>query len=451
MTVIYKNTDLNSGVGSNNFEGWETCAASGAGVVVYTSNEFSAYSVDDGDNFLPLDPAGICNEKGEEFIGDQVVIYIPQISMFFWVIQTVAGNYVVAIARPDEIKSRGKDAWRAGTILSSRFGTGGEQMDFPELSIGSRFLFMSFNRGGHAIGLRMSLSEIKAPRHVKAGKKRVATPFFHATDNFWLRPVQNCGITGYFVSQNNTPERGWEIRVFRWNESAPLPDHIDFPIPTIPAEDWTVTNPDGNRWIPGPPPGTRIDQRITGATRSAQYIWVAWTAARRVDDTSLLNYMGEIDYTIFPFPHIEIAVLNMDTGSVRMKYLWNSKYAFAFPALATDGNGNVGISFCWGGGKRWYPQHGVGMLSVGMLSDRSSEIKAPITKKRMTTSSLISTTSHPRTQGAGGDYISVRMSDPPSRLCASGFTQDSRTKHPHYVVFGSEFKTPIAKKGRRDS
>lgn len=437
MTVIYKNTDLNSGVGSNKFVGWETCAASGGGVVVYTSNEFAAYSVDDGDNFLPLDPAGICNAQGEVFCCDQVVIHIPKIDMFFWVMQTDAGNYVVALARPDEIKSRGKDAWRAGVILSSNFGPGAEQMDFPEVSIGSRFLYMSFNRGYHSIGLRMSLSEIKAPRHVKAGKARshVAMSFFHAIDNFWLRPVQNCGITGYFVSQNNTTERGWEIRVFSWPESSLSSTPIDFSIPTIPTEDWTVTNPDGIRWIPGDgaPPGTRIDQRILGATKEGNNIWVAWSGARRI--------LGARTDS-FPFPHIEIAVLNMDTGSVRMRYLWNSKYAFAFPALATDGNGNVGISFCWGGGKRWYPQHGVGMLSVVMLSDRSTEIKTPIIKKgrtvRMKTGSLKSTTSHPGTQGAGGDYISVRMSDPPSRLCASGFTQDSKTKHPHYVVFGSD-------------
>ena len=319
MTVIYKNTDLNSGQGSNNFVGWETCAASGRGVVVYTGNSFAAYSVDGGEYFLPLDPTGICKSNNEVFGCDQVVIYIPKIDMFFWVIQSNAGNYVISLATPDEIRIRGKDAWMVGVLLSSSFGTGGEKMDFPEISIGYNFLYMAFNRGPMAMGLRIPLSEIKARGYI-------STPFFRATENFWIRPVQYTRDTGYFVSQNTvTEERGWEIRVFSWPESSFTVTPIDFSIPTIPTEDWTVTNPDGIQWIPGPAPvGTRIDQRILGATRSLQDIWVAWSGGRRVLGASIDS---------FPFPHIGIAIINMDSRTVRMRYIWNHEYAYAFPLL----------------------------------------------------------------------------------------------------------------------
>jgi hypothetical protein len=407
MTSVVKNTDLNSGLGSNNFDGWETCAASGRGVVVYTANFFGAYSVDGGDTFSPLDPYGICASNGETFCCDQVVIYSPQIDMFFWVMQTEKGNYLIALASPDEIRSRGKDAWVAGVLSSSSFGTGEEKMDYPEVSIGNNFLYMAFNRGPYSIGLRMPLSEIKT-------RDSISFVFFRAMENFWLRPVQSTRGTGYFVSENFTKERGWEIRVFAWPESSGTSTPIDFPIPTIPSEDWTVTNPDGGEWLPA----TRIDQRIHGATRSGNYIWVAWNAARKV--------VGA-DTDSFPYPHIEVAVINMMDRTVRIKYLWNSQFAFAFPALATDGRNDVGISFCWGGGKRWYPQHG-----VGMLTGPGSPLNYP---------NLVST-SRGVTRGAGGDYISIRTDFPSSiQFCASGFNviklSGSFINHPHFVVFST--------------
>jgi hypothetical protein len=117
-----------------------------------------------------------------------------------------------------------------------------------------------------------------------------------------------------------------------------------------------------------------------------------------------------------------------------MKYLWNPEHAFAFPALATGKYGDVGISFCWGG-NRWYPQHGVGMLT---------RLGHPLTHP-----SLVSTSTG-RTKGAGGDYISIRTDFPSGQLCASGFNMMITTWtppydgneaslglvcHPHYVVF----------------
>src|SRR5260370_6310978 len=97
MTTITKNTDLNDGR-SNTLNVWETCAASASGVVVYTGNYAAACSFEDGDTFIPIDADGICAVHGETLCCDQVVIHIPNNDQFVWILQTNAGNYVLAVA-----------------------------------------------------------------------------------------------------------------------------------------------------------------------------------------------------------------------------------------------------------------------------------------------------------------------------------------------------------------
>jgi hypothetical protein len=399
MTTINKNVDLNAG--SNSFDGWETCAASAFNVVVYTGNWFAAYSTDEGITFNSIDPNSICSIWGESLCCDQVVIYIPKINHFAWVMQTNAGNYVLAIATPQEIeKSKGKN-WFTYLIDANRFDGKKEKMDYPEIAVGDNFLYMTFNltNSGYSIALRLSLSEIY-------WRKPIHLIYFPTKQNYWLRPVQNTGETGYFVTQNSASE----LRVFSWPE---IGDHItqfDVPISTIPTEDWAVKTPDGDDWLGST---SKVDWHIYGATRTGPQLWIAWNGARKVS--------GKSDNT-FNYPHIGLAIIDFQIKKlIQQSYIWNPEHGFAWPALATNIDGDVGLSFCWGGNK-WYPQHGVAMLTG---SGRS----------------FVSTTSG-RSSGAGGHYISNREAYPKvSIFSASGFNQpkvkDKSTSHPHYVLFGT--------------
>jgi hypothetical protein len=401
MTRILVNTDL--AAGANSITVWEPCVAAVDNVVVYTGNWSAAFSVDSGSTFNSMNPNVICGAWGETLCCDQVVIYIPQIERFAWLLQTNAGNYVLAIATPEAVAQSGERAWASYHIQSTLFdpATG---MDFPEVAVGPNFLYITFNLvGKNSVVMRIPLREL-------ADLAPLGFEYFRAAGNYWVRPVQNVDGIASFVCLNSASE----IRVFRWPENTNWIWQFDLPIQTIPTENFLVKGPEGDDWLG---PTSKVDWHIYGATQTGPELWVAWNGARRVSGR---------DADTFVYPHIGLAIIGVEGPVGRLidqRYVWNPDYGFAWPALATNGNGEVGLSFCWGG-SRDYPQHGVAMLTGPAVS-------------------FVATTAG-RSTGAGGHYISVRPYYPDPRLsCASGFNQPrpegdgDSTTHPHYVLFGS--------------
>jgi hypothetical protein len=399
MTAIIKNVDLNDGT-TNTFDDWETCAASAFNVAVYTGNWFAAYSVDNGSTFQSMDPWGLCAAHGETLCCDQVVIYIPRINQFAWLLQTAAGNYVLAVASPQEIESSHGTSWASWLIPANRFGVSGAQADYPEVAVGDNYLYVTFNLiGNHSIGLRLSLAEIHA-------RGSLFLIYFAASSNYWMRPVQSTESTGYFVAENSASQ----LRVFAWPERADVINYFDVDIATIPTDDFPTPMPSGGQWLG---PTSKVDWHIYGATRTGSHIWVAWNGARKIS--------GQTSNT-FDYPHIGIAIIDVHSKKlVEQRYIWNHEHGFAWPSLATNAYGDVGLSFCWGG-NRWDPQYG-----VAVLTDPDD--------------TFVSATGG-KTAGAGGHYTSVREEFPDvDRFCGAGFNQilptgtDQGVNHPHYVLF----------------
>ncbi len=397
MTTIKQVVDLNSGV--NSIQGWETNGARSRNVVVYTGNWFAAWSADGGNTFRAIDADGLCRRHGQSLCCDQVVTYVPSIDTFCWILQTKEGDYVLAVASPDDVATSSGRSWTTYLIPADRFGIEGAHVDFPEVSYGDSFLYLAFNLiGSHSIGLRLKLGEI-------AERVTLHMEYLAATNNYWLRPVQSTGETGYFVAQNSASE----LRVFRWGEGDHWFSWFDVKMPTIPTDDWSVKTPTGPEWLGST---SKVDWHIYGATRADRFMWIAWNGARRVS--------GQTTNT-FAYPHIGIAVVDLSAQILTdIQYIWNPDHGFAWPALSTNGRNEVGLSFCWGG-NRWDPQHGVAVLTG---SGRS----------------FVATTSG-ATNGAGGHYISVRSAFPDvENFDATGFIQragSTPTNHPQFVVFSS--------------
>lgn len=396
MTTIRTNTDLNDGV-INSLDGWETSAAKAFKVVIYTCNLFAAYSDDEGHTFHAMDLWGLCGAFGEKPIGDQVVIYIPQINQFAWVIMTQGQNLVLALASPTEVEgSKGKQ-WITWRIPANQFEDGVSKFDQPTVAVGDNFLYLTCNLGRVAIALRLSIAELfhRGTLHLI---------YFVAPDVFWLKPALSTGETGYFAALLADPSR---VRVFSWTERTDRITFFDLPIATIPTEDGTVKIPNGE-WLSN----QRGALQVLGLTRTGTQLWAAWFANRKVAGQTA---------NAFDQPHIEIAIIDVQGKRlVRQQYIWNPDFAFAFPALATNVTGDVGLSFCWGG-PRSSPQYG-----VGIITGRDQR--------------LFSVTSGD-TAAAGGDYTTIRMSFPDvGNFCAAGFNQvrsdPVNVNHPHYVLFG---------------
>ena len=72
--------------------------------------------------------------------------------------------------------------------------------------------------------------------------------------------------------------------------------------------------------------------------------------------------MDRLKQRKFQNAQVQVLELNISNYSVISQWqIWNNDYAFAYPSLATNGNGEVGVSLAWGG-RSFYGNNAVGIL-----------------------------------------------------------------------------------------
>jgi hypothetical protein len=397
---IVQNVDLAPGI-----QGLETAAANAFDVAVFTANWTAAFSLDRGKTFTQISPYDLLKPLGLTFCCDQGVTYEPRINTFLWVVLSQEGPIVLAVASPEQIRDSKGLSWASYTISTTGFGRQSDTFDYPDVCFGDNFVYMTANTVGGdgnptgALIIRMPITDI-------AARGAINTRYAFIKDSTYICPAQMTGSRGWFATMQGTNM----LRIFSWAESslshsAPF----DIPIATVPSEDFHSFTPDNEDWLPDT---SKINDEITGAARSGQELWLAWSAGRKIS--------GQQDNAVAQ-PHIEIAVVNLTTQKlIRQRYIWNSDFAFAWPSLAANAVGEVAMSFAWGGGS-YYPQH-----AVGILKQRED---------------FASTTSGP-SAGSGGHYVRVRMAFPDANNFVAGGWVAAKDKgkvtdHPHYVVFHS--------------
>src|SRR2546425_5882736 len=119
----------------------EPSGASGNGVIFVSANWRVAYSLDGGGTFTVLDPTTIFPNDAVGYCCDQIIQYAPSIDRFIWLLQ---GNGVrLAVASPAQVKNSGGTAWTYWNLTPDVFGQQGASFDYPDLSVGNNFLYMS--------------------------------------------------------------------------------------------------------------------------------------------------------------------------------------------------------------------------------------------------------------------------------------------------------------------
>ena len=403
MAQIVQNTDI-----APTIDGFEPCAVRGYDVALYTVNWNAAFSTDAGNTFSSLNPADLLPNGGEKYFCDQRVEFVPSIDTFAWVILRISdeGPFVLAFASPDEIRNSAGRHWTRYLVTPALFGHPGSTFDYPQVSFGHNYFYLTVNLvggegDGHALIMRMPLGHIAERRTIQV--QYITAP------HWYLCPSHNTRDVGLFATFNSESQ----IRVFSWAEDPNawvFPFDID--VATVPTQDFSSFTPDNDDWLP---PTSKIDWQITGAARSRDYLYLAWSAGRLYPDGSP---------SPIPQPHVEWAQIAIGSWTLlTQRYIWNPEFAFAWPSLAANWELDtaIAISLCWGGGQK-YPQHAVGTIYPGGYP-------------------LLSTTSG-RTAGAGGHYNDVRMDYPDShQFIAAGFVaaKDNATPpnvldHPHFVV-----------------
>ena len=395
----------------------EPSVAINGNVVFYTGNWYAGFSTDGGKTFQFLDPQVAFKKldpPGSSFCCDQVVQYIPQIDTFVWLLQygTTSGgdNFQrLAFAKTADVAA---SRFRIFDITAKSLGAPGAFLDFPDLAVGANFLYMTTNifpQGSPNVGsavVRIAINSIdtgpiQAQRFVKM-------------DQAGFRVAQNCGKTGFFAVHANTST----LRVYSWDETKAVPTFVLVPVARwIGGNGYQSRTPDNRRWL------DRADSRITGATLAGNHLWFAWSVNRGS------NMRDK--------PFIQIARINSaDMKLAENINIFDPSSATAYPALATNGANEVGISYFVGGGTR-FPT-----LVVGLLTNVRHDKEVAASGRG------------PLADGDGshewGDYLALRPVFPGRKLFASsGYVMkgggsgdgSNRDCTPHFVIFGRKKDT----------
>jgi len=386
-------------------------------VVFATANWTGAYSTD-GNNFTPVDPTKVFPKDAVGFCCDQIVQYVPSINRFIWLLQ--GNGYRLAAASPSDIINFNGKAWTYWNLTPSVFGQPSENFDYPDLAVGDNYLYISWDAGGpkgcdcgHQV-MRTSLAGIQAGGSIGIdytdpanGGSSWGAHLMQDTGNeiFWAGQDNNSQMRIFSLKEGSNTYYWQPLGVYTWANNSPLKS----------------LTPDGQNWIDflmNPttqnPGGGFPNNSAIGATRSGRQIWFAWSAGTDKN---------------FPNPHIEMVSITADGNQPpnlnlsQQVQVWNSSYAYAYPALATNAcTGEIGMSLETGGGGN-YENHGVGFWGDFTIY--------------VTTNSSVGNTRF-------GDYVTLRQDYSPSNhgayFDAFGYglnSSDNGTQtDAHFVQFG---------------
>ena len=384
----------------------EPSVAAKDNIVMYTGNWYAARSVDGGQTFQYLDPfTAFPDPPNLGMCCDQVVNYIPSIDTFVWLLQygpksgpDIDNIQRLAFARPSDVAA---GHWRLFDITTQALDLGGFFLDFPDLSVGSNFLYITtnvFNAQGQSNGaalVRLAIADIDS------GNIRVDR--FLSPDFDSLRVAQNCNTKAFFAAHADTST----LRLFTWDETQPAPTSISVGVSRwVGGMGYQSRTPDGQRWL------DRIDPRITGAALAGNELWFAWSV--------------DINSSQRTQPFVQIARIDATNLTLLENInVFDPDSAIAYGALSSNSDAEVGISYMIGGGER-FPSH-----MVGILTPTRKDIVTAVGQRAPLDSQW-------------GDYLTVRRLFPVDKklFAATGYTMQgagdasNRDATPRYIVFG---------------
>lgn len=306
---------------------------------------------------------------------DQVVQYAPSINRFIWVMQLWNGakgsanlsGYRIAVSTPADIATYAGSRWAywdlPATLLASPFNLTQTSIDYPDLSIGNNYAYLSWNLldvNQYIIGrqvARIPLAGLQAGGTIQIGLTDPAD----SSTGYGSRVTQNTLDTAFWAEHYDTSH----LRVFSMKETDNFYSWQDVKHPSYNNNltDYSSQTPDGKDWMTWLRNSAPRDW-VIGATRVAganiltgnspppetYVLWFAWTAGPVGD---------------FPQPFIALVGVDQDFKEYDSE-IWGSQ-ALGYPALATNlCSQEIGVSLV-AGGNGHYQSHEVGIVGDSML------------------------------------------------------------------------------------
>jgi hypothetical protein len=334
--------------------------APSAGVVWYTGNTSDALSTDNGRTFTTFDPSNVLPDQGLAYCCDQVVSYSPQYNVFVWVSQYwcnksclvpsatdptknvcrsdgVFNRIRIAVASPEALRANATNpgaAWTYWDITPSTIGAGANAwFDRSDMSVNP----WNFQWGVDIICGNAGNLQARIPLSQLAARGTVTMSY--TTIGGQRTVAQGLGTTTtYFTGASS----GSQAEIWSWAPFSGTLFRHQINHSSVPIFDSAITGSDSNNWYDryGIFPGEVESATISGNTLyEAQGTGRAYCTASCDTSHPTLNH-------VFDQPAILITKYDVNTWHLLgERWLWNPTLAFGWPALQTDGAGDVGIAF----------------------------------------------------------------------------------------------------------
>jgi hypothetical protein len=377
----------------------EPTAASNQRQLMVTGNWFASTSTDGGANWSFVDPFTKLPAAAGGFCCDQIVQFNPRFRIWIWLLQystpAAGGNNVfrLAISREGTFGS-----WYWWDFAPANLNAAWTNMwfDYPDMAWTDANLFVTFN--GFVGSAWQRAFVFRFPLAALAGGTALGYRWWSTTNNGSIKLCRGAGQVMYMGSHNSLSQ----VRVFNWPDTASGIGWNDVNVQSWKQGTYSAPGPGGVEWL------GRLDGRITGGWVTNGVIGFMWSANR---DTN------------HPLPFIRVACIGEATKSVTSQPdIWSNGSAWAYPAVAPNGNRQVGFSAFYGGGTK-HPTHVIGVKTATGWST--------IATKASTNGPV---------GGAWGDYLAcLGHTSEPANWIASGYTlqggSDRKNIEPRYVEF----------------
>ena len=418
--TLFVNNSLGSTIQSNTsgLTGEPTIANAG-NIVFATGNWWAAISSDGGQTFSYISPYNEFPASFGGFCCDQMVVYDPSRDIFIWTLQYVSSGPAGA----------GQNIWRMAVTRPSDAVLGfwwywdftsasNTEWDFPGLCLSNDFVYYFTNRGVFNSNSVNDSWLFRIPLDPISTGSGFGYTFWDfgtiGVGNLSWRCANGSKDVLYAGSHNSTSQ----IRLLRVPESGTTAFWNDINLSaTWPNATHVCPTPDGRDWC------GFDDGRIKAGWVGRNTIGFLWNASAGNG---------------FAVPYVEGARITQSSlAYLDRPFIWNSTFAFQYPAAAVNVRGDVGI-VVHGSSSTVYPGFAVGIDDDFARDAGDGPPPWELTYVRFSSQG-------PNTN-RWGDYFSVQPYLP-NRLgwTASGTTMQgcgsAGCKETRYVVFGRERDT----------
>ena len=318
----------------------EPTVASNSSFIFYTGNHFASQSLDGGQQWNFIDP-----NVGFPFCCDQRVIYDPNHKLYIWYIQGEdddrrdddKSNYV-RLAVSKNLSNWTLYDFKAKNIDEHKFQN--IRMDYPHLETDDNYLYFTTNvfnmnpdnvtkMSKGSLILRFDLAELSQFN----GTKPV---YFHDEEARTISPVKGAKSEMYFAtfpvinSTTTILDDKKVIRLYQTNQSSivKVQDIEVHGFKKLNRHGSDCNNATKKDWWCG-----AIDSRIMTGWLDNDRIGLLWHANKVVDKNN----------TKINVPYIDGVILDLKNKmkEIERPYISNSNFAWAFPDVAFNGNGEL--------------------------------------------------------------------------------------------------------------